>query len=421
MKKNDRLIRRGWRGWLTLYGIWTVPGLLMASGYYYVQCGLSSAPAPLLPIFLDYLWFFYLFASVCPLTYYLTGRYRFTPSSWYKALAVHLLTAFVLLEGILVVWGVMKVYMMNSQFTVLESVAMQLTKPQAIVRGIMSLAYYVMVVGAMVMIRWNRQRKQQEARTRELELRASRLESQLNTARLETLKMQLRPHFFFNALNTISALVENKQNDLAFKTIAQLGDLLRTSLKLPDTTAIPLRDELAFIEKYLSIERIRFSDRLKTRLDAPGEYLDVMVPALILQPLVENCIHHAAAVQVEPLTVSIRVSKEGESLVLEVKDDGPGLPAGWNMDSHAGVGLGNLRQRLQVMYGDGHGLTTLSPPSGGVTARVTLPFPVSAAVPPGAFKESENTGNGEINHSNRLEAAGTISHEHRLEDSNPDR
>lgn len=372
-KTGDRLVRRGWRGWLTLYAVWTVPGLLMASGYYYVQCGISTDPVPVWPIFIDYLLFFWLYASICPLTYYITGRYRFTPSSWYKALLFHLLVAFVLVEAMLVLWGAMKVYMMDSQYTLLESVAMQLTDTQAIVRSIMSLGYYVATVLAMVLIRWKRQRVKQDAHTRQLELKASQLESQLNASRLEALKMQLRPHFFFNALNTISALVESKQNDLAFKTIAQLGDLLRTSLKLPQTTTITLREELAFIEKYLTIERIRFSDRLRTRIHAPEELLDEKVPALILQPLVENCIHHAAAVQTGPLMISIRVSKENGVLVLEVNDDGPGLPRDWNIEEHAGVGLENIRQRLEVLYGEPGGLEVEPLQPKGVTARITLP------------------------------------------------
>lgn len=372
MKTNDPLIRRGWRGWLTLYAIWTLPGLLMAGGYYYVQCGISSEPVRIFPIFADYLLFFWLYASVCPLAYHITGRFPFTPTAWYKALLFHLLVAFVLVEAMLVLWGAMKVWMMDSPYTVLESVAMQLSNTQAIIRSVMTLGYYVATVFAMVLIRWKRQRAEQDARTRELELKTTQLQSRLNASRLEALKMQLRPHFFFNALNTISALVENQQNDLAFKTIAQLGDLLRTSLKLPETTTIPLREELAFIEKYLAIERIRFSDRLRTRVQVPEQLLDEKVPALILQPLVENSIHHAAAVQTGPLLVSIEVSKQKNALVLEVIDDGPGLPPHWNIEQHAGVGLENIRQRLEVMYGHPGALELRSLSPKGVAARITL-------------------------------------------------
>jgi two-component system, LytTR family, sensor kinase len=371
--QDDRLIRTGWRGWLLLYGIWTIPALIMASGYYYVQCGTSKEPVLWFPILLDHLWFFYLFATMCPPVYLLTVRYPFTPSQRIKATAVQLLGALVTLQIMLVTWGVARVWMTDTKDTLLESVAMQLSNPQAIFRSFMMLVYYVVVVGAMIMIRMNRQHKQREVHTKELELKTSQLESQLTNAKLETLKMQLRPHFFFNALNTISALIESKQNDLAFKTIAQLGDLLRASLKLPDTTTVTLREELAFIDKYLTIERIRFSDRLQTRLDIEEQCLDAVVPALILQPLVENCIHHAAAVQTEPVMVSIRAWKDGSSLIMEVYDDGPGLPQDWSIETHAGVGLDNIQQRLQVIYGQPAGLQIKSDSPKGVRAQITLP------------------------------------------------
>jgi sensor histidine kinase YesM len=387
--EKDRLIRKGWRGWLTLYAIWTVPILMLASGYYFVLSGTKNAMGWWTILF-EYSCFFYFLASLCPPIYRLTGRIRFTPSNWRQTTLVHVLVTILVLIGLQVLTGIEMAVTNWTRASVLDSIINQLTNSRSIYRSILYLVYYLVVVGAMIMIRWNRQRKAQEARTRELEMKASRLESQLTNARLQTLKMQLRPHFFFNALNTISALVEDKQNELAFKTIAQLGDLLRSSLKLPTATTIPLQQELEFIDKYLAIERIRFSDRLKTGFDVPDDCLDLMVPALILQPLVENCIHHAAAAQSAPLLVRVRARQDKQSLVLEVGDDGPGLPANWSMDSHAGVGLENICQRLQVMYGDDSGLILTANTPKGVCARVSIPLSVSVTVPPEAFKNGED-------------------------------
>ncbi len=370
---------------MILYAIWTIPILMLSSGYYYVQAGTEHATT-FWAILLDYSWFFYLFASICPAIYRLTGRFPFTPATWHYTTLIHVLATTLVVAATLILMGIQRVLMNAVNVSLLESIIQQLTNSRAIFRSFMYMVYYVVVVGAMIMIRWNRQGKKQEARTKELELRASQLESQLANARLQSLKMQLRPHFLFNALNTISALVEDKQNDLAFKTIAQLGYLLRSSLKFPNATTISLRQELTFIDKYLTIEGIRFSDRLKTETDVPDDCLNAMVPALILQPVVENCIHHAAAVQSEPLHLCIRVYKEAASLVLEVSDDGPGLPRGWSIDTHAGVGLENIRQRLQVMYGDNAGLTLTPAASKGVTARIAIPFSISMPLPPEPFK-----------------------------------
>jgi LytS/YehU family sensor histidine kinase len=136
-----------------------------------------------------------------------------------------------------------------------------------------------------------------------------------------------------------------------------------------------------FIEKYLTIERIRFSDRLKTRTDVPEECMEAMIPALILQPLVENCIHHAAAKQTKSLEVHIRAFVEKETLALEVSDDGPGLPEDWEEKARRRVGLGNVRQRLQMMYGDASSLELLPASPNGLTVRLGIPYSVTVTMP----------------------------------------
>lgn len=370
---GEKLIRTGWRGWLILYGSWTLPALLISTTYYMFQ-GSAHMKWNWFNLFLDQLVVFNFFGSLCPPVYRLSSRFRFTRSQWPVTLVVHFFIGLLAAAMFLVLCGILAVIIHSESLSLMDSIKKQFITPQTLLRGLGSIFYYVMVVGIMALIRSERQRKQQETRSKELELRAARLETQLTHAKLHTLKMQLHPHFFFNALNSISALVEGKQNDLAFKTIAQLGDLLRATLESPDTRTIPLRRELGFIEKYLAIERIRFSHRLKTETTIPDNCLDALLPALILQPLVENCIRHALSVQPGTLRIGIAAKKEDSNLVLEVSDDGPGLPKGWSENTHAGIGLKNVRERLQFLYGESCGLTLFPANPTGVTVQLTIPY-----------------------------------------------
>ena len=370
---GDKLIRTGWRGWLILYGSWTLPALLISAAYFMFQ-GAANMKWNWFNLFLDQLVVFNFFGSLCPAVYRVSFRFRFTRSQWPVTLVIHFFIGLLAAAVFLVLCGILAVVTHPGSLSLMDSIKKQFITPHTLLRGIGSIFYYVIVVGVMALIRSERQRKLQETRSKELELRAARLETQLTHAKLHTLKMQLHPHFFFNALNSISALVESKQNDLAFKTIAQLGDLLRAALESPDTPTITLRRELGFIEKYLAIERIRFSHRLKTETNIPGNCLDALLPALILQPLVENCIRHALSVQPGTVRIGIAARKEDSKLVLEVSDDGPGLPPGWSINTHAGIGLKNVRERLQFLYGESCGLTLLPANPKGVIVQLIIPY-----------------------------------------------
>jgi LytS/YehU family sensor histidine kinase len=204
---------------------------------------------------------------------------------------------------------------------------------------------------------------------RDRELHASRLEAQLSQAQLQVLKMQLHPHFLFNTLNAISALV-HEDADLAERMIARLGELLRSTLEAADRQEVPLRQEVEFIRPYLEIERARMGDRLKVELDIDPAALDAHVPNLLLQPLVENAIRHGIAPRAEPGRIEVRARREEGRLRLEVCDDGPGLAAG----PREGVGLTNTRARLRQLYGEEHCFEMSNGAGRGLTVRVTIPF-----------------------------------------------
>jgi two-component sensor histidine kinase len=205
---------------------------------------------------------------------------------------------------------------------------------------------------------------------RERELRAIELEKRLVQAKLQALQMQLNPHFLFNSLHSISALM-HKNVDAADRMISRLSDLLRAALDNTDLQEVPLRDELNFLQRYLEIEQIRFGSRLLVETDAGPDTLEAMVPNLILQPLVENAIRHGIEPHAGPGRIRLLARRQADELKLEVQDNGSGLASESPMN---GVGLSNTRARLQTLYGDGHILEFLNPPEGGLVVRMIIPF-----------------------------------------------
>jgi two-component system LytT family sensor kinase len=205
-------------------------------------------------------------------------------------------------------------------------------------------------------------------------LKASRLETQLAEAQLQALQRQLHPHFLFNTLNAISALM-HRDVEAADQMLARLSDLLRIALDQRGAQEVALKDELEFLQKYLEIEQARFGPRLRVDYQIEAETLDAQVPNLILQPLVENSIRHAVAVRVEPVRIEIAARRIGTNLELSVRDDGPGLsrPAAPPRTT-GGVGLANTRSRLEHLYGASQQLRLETPEQGGLRVVVMLPF-----------------------------------------------
>ena len=209
---------------------------------------------------------------------------------------------------------------------------------------------------------------------RERETKARELEAQLGLARLEALRMQIRPHFLFNALNTVAMLVRNNENKQAVEMVAGLGELLRSSLDDSAGQEVPLAAELGFVRRYLAIEEFRFPDRLRIEVDVPDELLEAEVPNLILQPLVENAIRHGVARSSSSGLVRITARRANGWLELSVEDDGPGLPAGWRPEAGGGIGLRNVRSRVEQLYGGRQEFALQNVEPRGAAARLRIPY-----------------------------------------------
>jgi two-component system, LytTR family, sensor kinase len=239
---------------------------------------------------------------------------------------------------------------------------------------------YWLIAGGWLAWDYNRESQDRKLQAAQLELKTTQLEQRLTEARLLNLKAQLHPHFLFNALNTISAFVEKDPRG-ARQTIEHLGDLLRFSLEHSEDQETTLGAELAMLDHYLEIQRVRFEDHLQLRMEIAPDALPAAVPSLILQPLVENAIRHSVAQQTTPVCLTIHAARDDGHLRLQVSDDGTGLPAGWHWDAHAGVGLTNTKQRLEQLYPAAHQLTVNNAEGGGVTVEIILPFHTNGAKP----------------------------------------
>jgi two-component system, LytTR family, sensor kinase len=206
------------------------------------------------------------------------------------------------------------------------------------------------------------------------ELRLERMERNFSQARLNALRMQLDPHFLFNALNTISSQVERDPR-LARTMIEHLGDLLRLSLDARDKQEIPLAEELSFLDHYVAIQKIRFAENLRIEIQATPEVKYALVPCLILQPLVENAIRHGIARRASGGTVTVTAGRDANQVEIRVADDGVGLPLGWTLETSSGMGLSVTRERIVSLHPGGTGRFSVRPRTGGGTeVEISLPL-----------------------------------------------
>jgi two-component sensor histidine kinase len=213
-------------------------------------------------------------------------------------------------------------------------------------------------------------------RYRDRERRTLQLESTLARARLHALQAQLHPHLLFNTLNAIATLLRRDAR-AAEATITSLSELLRLALSRSDQQEVTLREELEFLERYVEIQQTRFGDRLRFERQIEPAALECFVPVLLLQPLVENAIRHGIEPSPNPGRVRITARRQDARLLLSVEDDGVGLSSMGRSKNNTGIGLANLRERLQSLYADGQTLELLSRPEGGVAVRISIPWHVT--------------------------------------------
>jgi two-component system LytT family sensor kinase len=354
--------RRG-RFWVRLgivLGIWTVLAfVLTGQAYLFIHSAkLAQADLPRQPASFGLVELFYnaLAESLLwvPLTlgvFWLGKRFPFGQGRWPRSLLVHV--AACLLFGF-----VQTVLMVGIAEIVRHDIPKPTITPNVLMHYFVAKLnnnafFYWAILAVTHILNYYRQLQDRE-------LRASQLETRLAQTQLQMLKMQLHPHFLFNTLHAISALI-HKDVELADRMIARLGDLLRATLENANKQEVPFKEELDFIEPYLEIEKARLGARLTIHMDIDPRVMDARVPNMLLQPLVENAIRHGIAPRVEPGRIEIHAQRQNGRLRLDVTDDGPGAPS----PVAPGIGLTNTRARLEMLYGAAQRLELTTGPGGG--------------------------------------------------------
>jgi two-component system LytT family sensor kinase len=370
--------------WIALLGgLWTVFALLSAAQTAVRVSG--TGPVAWSALLTDRLADWYTCALFTPAYFWLAHRFPVTGPRWRRGTVVHLAATqlFVIAKYTLYVMA----GILFGQRSPAGSIAAEIL--HVIGRNLINenMIFWALAAAVHAVV------LHQEAQEREA--RAERLRAELAQARLDALAGQLHPHFLFNALNSVSSLM-HRDVAAADALLARLGDLLRRTLRASERPEVSLGEELTLLADYLAIVGARFRDRLTVRIDvAPGTERG-LVPHFVLQPLVENALEHGIARRAGAGTIDVRASRtgaDGETLVLMVADDGPGLSAGEaaarvepdhgsapaRSTAERGIGLSNTRRRLAALHGERHQFLVCDRPGGGVEVRIEIPFRTGSA------------------------------------------
>ncbi len=360
---NEKRNRR-WIPWALLFGAATVLGLLFATRTYvlysfYPDRAITFAEAAFPALTDAYLW-----ALLVPIMVWVVRRYPIEGSGWPRAVLVHVIV------GSLI--ATLKFFMDTGAGAVLPWMPSRgMALPRFIFQFYPNLITYAVIIAIAHAVDYAR-------KFRSRELSASQLEAKLAQVQLQVLRMQLQPHFLFNTLHAISALM-HRDADAADRMLVRLSDLLRLTIDKIGVHEVSLKEELEFLRSYLEIEETRFQDRLSVKLDIDPGTLDARVPNLILQPLVENSIRHGLAPRSALAHIEVSAQREDGTLRLTISDNGPGLLRGRSGARVQGMGIANVQARLSHLYGTEHALEFRNRPEGGLAVTLVIPFRVEAA------------------------------------------
>jgi signal transduction histidine kinase len=376
------------RRWMLGFGGWTALGLAFGAQLHFISPGFDR-PIPWIRAASIGLRDWYLWALLSLAIWKLANRYPLERRSFWRHLAIYLAScvaaviAYEMIGVLLSAWfpavfgfGGMPVGHRPDNAAEEGRYGRLLFSILPFKAAFDAIIFWMLVLGRYAL---NYSQRLQERDRVEAELKAS-----LTEARLRALKMQLQPHFLFNTLNAIAALIRQNPKT-AEAMIVSLSELLRATLDLADRQEVPLREEMEFVNCYLSIEQLRFEDRLAVRSDIDPAVLDAMVPSMILQPIVENAVRHAVEPNLADSVLTLIARRQGHELRIVVQDNGPGF----GKTIPEGIGLQNTRARLHQLYAGQERLVCEPAEHGG--AKVTLLLPFRSQQPPATSAPSRAT------------------------------
>jgi len=358
---NNPASKHKLRSWLIIFGSWTLAGILYTTQSYYYRTNIGENVI-WLELFIKELPLFYIWAIFTPFLIWLCSTFRIDKIKWLKNSLLHF--CFAILLGF-TVRGLYNITL----YYIEQPITQPLNWDRIFIYTIAQFDYDILIYFVVILIihAINYYQILQEEK-----LKSAKLKSALLSSQLETLKIQLQPHFLFNTLNTISVLVKEDVSK-AGETIELLGDLLRNTLRKTNTQFHSVKDELDFIKDYLKIEEIRFGERLKVTYNTDDKARSAKIPSLLLLPLVENAIKHGISKKKNSgiLIISIEVNNNRVEIIIE--DDGPGIGNDPLNSKNLGIGLNITIKRLESIYNSFYQLSLVkSNPTGAI---VTLSYP----------------------------------------------
>ena len=349
--------------WLWIAAIWSVAGLFDASQTVLIMHA-EGGHHPWLPLFGTELASWLPWALATPLVVNLARQHPINRAMSGRTVGIHL-AAFAVVSAVAEAWAAELQVLFNPWGHRQSPTFVDTWSTMLLYQVFTFLIAYALILTVTYVVDARERIARQITET-------SRLNEELSRAQLAALRRQMEPHFMYNTLNSIAGLVRDQRNDAAVSMIVGLSEFLRRASADSHRSQVTLLEEVEYLQRYLEIQKVRFGDRLQVSVDIPAELLHAQVPNLLLQPLVENAIKHGISQRVAGGCVRVAGARHNGSLYLSVYNDGSNVPPDWAA-THTGVGIGNLRTRLQILHGKDSGLE-LRRADAGVEVVVTLPF-----------------------------------------------
>ncbi len=365
--------KRRWFIWFVAFVGWVLIGLSFGVSEYLFTDKLAryyqASPSLQSLLFWD-LAYWPTWAALAPLIFLIARRFPLGRNKWFPNLIINILA------GLLILIPQRMIYLSLAwllQTAIGEKISLLSLYNDFLFynlpTGFMS---YGVILLASHLINYYRRYKEEELRASRLKAELAETQLQMTQAQLQTLKMQLQPHFLFNALNSVSALLDENPK-AADEMLARLGDFLRLTLDNSGTQSVTLKEELEFLRRYLEIEQARFQDQLQVEYDIEQQTLDAEVPNLILQPIIENAIKHGIGQSFEQGQILVIAKREDKKLCLQIKDNGAGLQNNSN-GNKAGFGITNTQARLKSSFGSDYCFELRGLSDGGTLVILKIPF-----------------------------------------------
>jgi hypothetical protein len=350
--------------WLWIAAIWLAGGLFDASQTVFIMRA-EGRHAAWLPLFAIELASWLPWALVTPFIVTLARRYPILRGASVCTVSIHL-GAFAAVSAVAEVWSTVLQMLFNPWGNRKWPTFMDTWATTLLFQVLTFLIAYALILTVTYVVDARESMARQMTET-------ARLNEELSKAQLAALRRQMEPHFMYNTLNSIAGLVRDSRNDAAVGMIVGLSEFLRRASEDSHRSQVTLQEEVEYLQRYLDIQKVRFGERLQVSVDIPPDLLHAQVPNLLLQPLVENAIKHGISKRVSGGAVRVAGACHNGNLRLSVYNDGPSLPTDWEV-TQTGVGIGNLRTRLQILHGKESELQLRCADARGVEVLVTLPF-----------------------------------------------